>query len=446
MAIITNRSPWLVSVARRPELTSEFPFKQLPQAQAYLASLEASGHNPKLEQLANAFQVRARDKGFPVFCASFTTREEAEKTLKQLEANRALSIFRDFAAATKVTLAELMQRYIEEVAHRHKGGGIEAGRLRKLIRTEDFVDKPLASLSTEDLQDFVYARLEEVEPATVDREVDVISQVLNYSAKVWKIAPSENPLEGLQRPRYFNERSRRLRGDEEERLLAAARADENPYVEPLIILALATAMRRGELLGLQWENIDFARRSAFLPETKNGRSRSVPLPMQAVVVLQALPRSGDFVFPISANALKKAFFNRVIPASGVEDFRFHDLRHEATSRLAESGKFSLIDLQAVTGHRDVRMLMRYSHLCTQKLAEKADEVLGTVKEYTHRGRKRRVMVPIEVMPGVPATKSASKKERRSSSVEPMTKVDNPSEQVEALPANVVMFPGKRAVA
>lgn len=80
MAIITNRSPWLVSVARRPELTSEFPFKQLPQAQAYLASLEASGHNSKLEQLAYAFQVRARDKGFPVFCASFTTCEEAGRT------------------------------------------------------------------------------------------------------------------------------------------------------------------------------------------------------------------------------------------------------------------------------------------------------------------------------------------------------------------------------
>lgn len=114
------------------------------------------------------------------------------------------------------------------VAYRHKGGAVEIGRLRKLIRDEDFVDKPLASLSTEDLQDFVYARLEEVAPATVDRELDVLAQVLNYAANVWKIAPSENPLVGLQRPKYFNERKRRLSADEEKKLLNAARADENP--------------------------------------------------------------------------------------------------------------------------------------------------------------------------------------------------------------------------
>lgn len=445
MAIISNRSPWLVSVVRRPELEREFPFKELSQARAYMGALKTSGHTPKLVQLENAFQVRARDKGYPRFCASFSTREEAEKTLKQLEASRALSIFRDYAAATKVTTAELMQRYITDVAFRHKGGSIEIGRMRKLIREEEFVDKPLASLTTEDLQDFIYARLEEVAPATVDREIDVLSQVLNYAAQVWKISPSENPLDGLQRPKYFNERDRRLRGDEEDRLLAAAREDENPYIEPLIIVALATAMRRSELLALRWDNIDFEQRSAFLPETKNGRSRSVPLPMQAVVVLQALPRSGEFVFPISANALKKAFFNRVIPAAGIEDLRFHDLRHEATSRLAESGKYELIDLQAVTGHRDVRMLTRYTHLCTRKLAEKADEVLGTVKEYVHRGRKRRVMVPLEVLPGVPAKRS-SKVGSRNASVVPVTERVRASEPHDALPANVVKFPGRKALA
>tara|TARA_R110001583_G_scaffold195553_2_gene376061 strand:- start:5604 stop:5891 length:288 start_codon:yes stop_codon:yes gene_type:complete len=87
-----------------------------------------------------------------------------------------------------------------------------------------------------------------------------------------------------------------------------------------------------------------ARRSAFLPKTTNGRFRNVPFPTQTVVVLQALPRSGDFVFPISANAFKKAFFKRIIPAAGIEDFRFHDLRHEATSRLAKSAQLELIDL------------------------------------------------------------------------------------------------------
>lgn len=307
MAIISNRSPWLVTVARRPGLEREFPYKLEAKAKAYTTLLESEGHKPKLIQLENAFQVRARDKGYPNFCASFTTREEAEKTLKQLEAKRALSIFRDFSAAAKVTTAELMQRYIEEVATRHKGGNIETGRLRRLIRDEDFVDKPLANLSTEDLQDFIYARLESVAPATVDRDLDVISQVLNYAASVWKIAPSESPFVGLKRPEYFNERERRLVGDEEERLFSAAREDVNQFIEPLMRVALSTAMRRSELLALQWVHVDFENRFAYLPTTKNGRARKVPLPMQAMVVLQALPKNGEFVFPISANVNRPGF-------------------------------------------------------------------------------------------------------------------------------------------
>ncbi len=80
---------------------------------------------------------------------------------------------------------------------------------------------------------------------------------------------------------------------------------------------------------------------------------------------------------------------RVTVAELVERFHFHDLRHEATSRLAESGLYSLIELQAVTGHRDTRMLLRYSHLCTRRLAEKMDQAkAGLLREYLHRGRKR----------------------------------------------------------
>ena len=135
----------------------------------------------------------------------------------------------------------------------------------------------------------------------------------------------------------------------------------------------------------------------------------------------------------------------VIPAAGIEDLRFHDLRHEATSRLAESGEYDLVNLQAVTGHRDVRMLMRYTHLCTRKLAEKADEVLGTVKEYVHRGRKRRVMVPLEVLPGVPATRPSKVGSRNASAV-PVTERVSASEPHDALPANVVKFPGRKALA
>lgn len=235
-------------------------------------------------------------------------------------------------------------------------------------------------------------------PATVDRDLDIISQVIRYSADVWKIASVESPFVGLRRPKYFNERDRRLTAAEETRLLAAARADENSYIEPAIILALETAARRGELLSITRGDVNLEERYAFFKDTKNGRSRKVPLSKHALAVITQLMAgcadADEPLLKLTANALKIGFFRRVVPASGVIGIHFHDLRHEAISRLAESGQFQFVELQAISGHRDTRMLLRYAHLCASKLAEKMDQVAvaaeRTSKEYFHRGRRRRV--------------------------------------------------------
>ena len=108
------------------------------------------------------------------------------------------------------------------------------------------------------------------------------------------------------------------------------------------------------------------------------------------MVLKALMKENTRrLLDLTANALKLAFFRRVVPASGLEDFHFHDLRHEAISRLAESGKFQLIELQAISGRRDGRVLQRYAHLCAGSLAEKMYIVSGEHDTYIDRGRRRR---------------------------------------------------------
>lgn len=391
---IQNRSPWQVTVRNNTKRNAQFPFNKEDDATAYLAEMKRLDFKASLKQLETSFQLRVRRQGVKQQFITFDTREAAEQARLHIEANLSVSIVRDYAAATRHTLCDLMQRYVEEVAPSHKGGDIEAGRLRRLMRDETFVDKKLAALTTEDLQDYITDRLTEVAPATVDRDLDVISQVLRYADDVWKIAPSESPFKGLRRPSYFNERDRRLSAEEEAKLLKAARADENTYVEAAIILALETAMRRSELLGVTPADINYERRYAFLRDTKNGRSRKVPLSMRAMEVLQALPANdGQPLLNLSANALKIAFFRRVLPASGIAELHFHDLRHEAISRFAESGRFQLIELQAISGHRDMRMLQRYAHLCSGNLAEKMDSISsGSVKKYLHRGRKRKVIV------------------------------------------------------
>jgi integrase len=128
-------------------------------------------------------------------------------------------------------------------------------------------------------------------------------------------------------------------------------------------------MRRGELLALEWRFVDLEQKIAHLPDTKNGRVRNVPLSRAACEVLRILPRAIDGrVFPITAEYLKQAF-KRAVDSAGLEDFHFHDLRHEATSRMAQRLP-NLIELASVTGHQDLRMLQRYYHPNPAELAVK----------------------------------------------------------------------------
>ena len=148
-----------------------------------------------------------------------------------------------------------------------------------------------------------------------------------------------------------------------------------PWLWPLIKLAWATAMRRGEILSLQWADVDLERRVAHLRETKTGKPRTVPLSrhaLRALAELRELFPDDERVLPVTPNAVRLAW-RRLRERAGVPDVRFHDLRHEATSRLAEAG-WSDLEISAVTGHRDPRMLRRYAHLRPQDLAARLDRV------------------------------------------------------------------------
>lgn len=242
---ILNRSPFMAVVRSDATLSRRFSVADRKKAEAYVDSLSSRGIKARLVQLETSFQLRVRRKGVPEQFITFATFEQAEQVRLRIEANLAVSIVRDYAVAARTTLRDLLERYLKEVVPAHKGADVEATRIRRMLRDEAFVDKKLAALTTEDLQDFITDRLTEVAPATVDRELDLISQTLRYADDVWKIAPVESPFKGLRRPKYFNERDRRLTPSEERAILRVAREDENPFIEPSVILALETAMRRG---------------------------------------------------------------------------------------------------------------------------------------------------------------------------------------------------------
>jgi integrase len=143
----------------------------------------------------------------------------------------------------------------------------------------------------------------------------------------------------------------------------------NKKLIPIILLAIETGMRRGELCGLRWENVDIQRRIVFLPDTKNGEPRTVPLTTKASIILSELERRDVRVFPHCPTWVTRQF-HAITKAADVKDFRFHDLRHEAISRLFELDAFNVVEIAKISGHKTISQLNRYTHLSTLNLVKR----------------------------------------------------------------------------
>ncbi len=175
----------------------------------------------------------------------------------------------------------------------------------------------------------------------------------------WNLA--ENPIAQIRFPRTNPPRERRLKSGEYKILLSEAAKRKSWYLYPMIILAVETAMRRSELLGLFWDNIDFDKSCVLLPITKNGSSRWVPLTKKALMCLKSIKkRDEEKVFPLTDNAFRHAW-NRLVRQTAIENLTFHDLRHEAISRMFEHG-YNIPQVMAISGHKTVNQLFRYVQL------------------------------------------------------------------------------------
>lgn len=214
-------------------------------------------------------------------------------------------------------------------------------------------------------------RLKTVGASTVRKELNMLSKVLTVAGQEFGVAvPTGNPVLNIRKPQEGKSRERRLTADEFTALLAECGKSRNPWLLHAVNLAVATAMRQGEILALRWENVNKGRRLAMLPETKNGDSRAVPLTSEALAVLAAMPRAiKGVVFPVERMTLYHAF-NAAVKRADIADFTFHDLRHEALTRLAERGDLSVIELASISGHKTLQMLKRYTHLRAEDLAKK----------------------------------------------------------------------------
>lgn len=341
-----------------------------------------------IRQRGDKWQARVTVGGVTA-TKSFTRRADA---LKWSQHQRVAMERGDYQkAGSLATLSEAIKRYILEVLPARRGAAQEMYIL-DYWRTSTLGGRPLASIKPADVAAERDKRLQEVSSGSVRRYLDSLSGVFSVAIRDWEIATT-NPVRAIRKPANGRARERRLMPGELERVKEAA--SEAPDLPAIITLAVETAMRRSEILGLEWRNIDLSKRVAYLPLTKNGSSRTVPLTTTAVRVLTALPRRIDGkVFEKNGTSLSGAFQRAVKRARKTYEaeriaggasareleqdnylcgLRLHDLRHERISTLVEGG-FNLVEAAAVSGHLTMQCLKRYAHVRPEHLIEKLDRM------------------------------------------------------------------------
>lgn len=286
------------------------------------------------------------------------------------------------SSAERTTIKDLAKKYREEYApHHYRGKAWEF----KLDRLEARLGSySISSLTPEVVTGYRDSRLKDPDPrckdprtaprvsgSTVKTELDLLSKMLSVAETEFGISlPFGNVVRSIRKPKGGTSRDRRLTQPDWQRLEAECQASKNPLLYPAFVIAVETSMRQGELLGARKEDYNKAKRYLLLPQTKNGETRAVPLSTRAVAALDALPAhdSGRLI-PLEKQTLYSVF-KAAVDRAGIENFTWHDLRHEALSRLAESGKLSLLEMAAVSGHKTLQMLKRYTHLHAEQLANK----------------------------------------------------------------------------
>lgn len=210
-------------------------------------------------------------------------------------------------------------------------------------------------------------QLKLVKAGTVRRELAILQHCFEVASREWGVSLAAKPVRQITIPNAQRPRERRL-GAEEAQILASDANSSSLYLRPFPILAIETGMRRGELLSIRWKDVDQIARTVRILKTKNGHPRTIPLTPKALEVLASLERKDERVFPVTANAVRLAW-ERLRRRAGLQDLRLHDLRHEAVNRFFEHG-LTVPEVALISGHRDPRVLSRYTHLRPENVAEK----------------------------------------------------------------------------
>lgn len=321
----------------------------------------------------NTVAAKVRIAGTPGKTKTFKTMAEAKlwAEKEELEARMQIELQKELNVPAP-SLKTILQLYWANVGAKHKGHKklfYQIKRLQGIGLASIGIDR----ITPKHIRDFRDMRLQECKGATVNRDLAIISASITYAISEHDYGISVNPVSSIRRPSSGKGRSRRLTGDQEIESILQISGSE--MLRDFVELALETAMRRGEILSLSKASFNNRARVIHLADTKNGEARDVPLSKKAFDIIQrrceCLSHPNDKLFMITPDAVTRAFA-RACKRAEVEDLRLHDLRHEAASRLFEDKGLSMMEVASITGHQDLKMLKRYTHMNAVRLVDKLD--------------------------------------------------------------------------
>jgi integrase len=327
-----------------------------------------------------SYRAKVRRKGFPVLSETFERKTDANKWVQDTES--AIRNNRHFktSEAKRHTLAELIDRYIKDVLPTKPKNARDQVRQLNWWKAEigqhvlADVTPALIAQQRDKLAGGITVRGKHRSPSTVNRYLAAISVAFTSAVKEWGWM-EDSPMRKVRKPKEGKARIRFLSDEERARLLKTCKESSNPYLYPVVVLALSTGMRQGEIMGLTWDVVDLHKGRAVLHETKNGESRPVAITGHALELLKELSKvrriDSKLLFPSREKAQKpmdlRSPWEAAVKRAELEDFHFHDLRHTAASFFAMNG-VSLAEIAEILGHKTLQMVKRYAHLSEKHTA------------------------------------------------------------------------------
>ena len=319
-----------------------------------------------------SYQVQVRRQGFTTIVKTFPTRKDAQIWSRKMERKMDIGDLSDYGEASKLTLGDLIKRYIREGKHEgRKDKEMIQSRVNNLLK-DTIADINLLRLSTRHIAEYRDRCRKKWSANTFNNHKSLLSIIIDTAITDWGIYLPFNPCKAIKRERIPKPRNRILEGDEEQRLIEACEQSKFVYLKSMVQFSIETAIRQGELLKARREHVNWEKRTLTLYDTKNGEDRVLPLSQKAFSILSSLPKQfSGALFPISHWGRGRDelnwYWKLALRKAKIENLRWHDLRRHACSLLFEKG-LSVPQVQVLSGHKDPRILLNtYTKLDPEKL-------------------------------------------------------------------------------